>query len=162
MRLFISFLISLSLLVPAFADELEDKWALATEIVGITTTDAMIKSTADAVWPKLESGFRLRNPAASDELFDELEAIYRQAMVEGVGQLSAVIIDFYAREFTLAELQELRGFYDSDAGQKLIVLQPKLAETVVPVMVAQMQQLMPQIIGRVIEAARKRGLDVSA
>jgi len=159
-RFFVFFLVVLSLPTSSFADERDDKWALSAEIVGLTTTDSVLDGAVDAIWPMLEARLRANNPDADEVLFDDLREIFRESNAQGIAQVSEVIVTVFAREFSLAELKELHKFYTSDAGRKLIVLQPKIAQELMPVLMVHMQQMMPRVIERMLEEAEQRGLKV--
>lgn len=135
---------------------------VALEIIKLTTTDVIVASTSDAVWGAVGAEIRRLNPEASDELLADLESIFRADMAVFVEQNAALMVDFYADEFTLEELRALDAFYRSEVGQKLLAATPRLMQEFMPQIMRQMQQTLPQVVQRLFEEAERRGLTVEA
>lgn len=147
---------------PALGDDLADRRAVAADIVAITTTNTMIDAIHNSVWAVVKADLRSKNPEAPEAVFSGLETVLRESLAVNVAEMANVIVDFYADSLALDELKELKAFYQSDVGEKLVALTPKLMGEAMPVMMQQVQRMMPEIMSEIQKLARQRGLKVDA
>lgn len=145
---------------PAFADEASDKQAAAESLVSLTTTQQMIDAMNASSWPPVKDHIVSLNPDVDDETLAELRKIFEDNSAEVVNDASSVIIDFYAREFTLDELQAYVDFYKTPEGKKLLDLTPKMTGELMPVLLQKTQSMMPEVLAALKKAAKDKGLQI--
>jgi len=159
---FIALILFCLLLTPAaFADDAGDlavRKDLAQQIIALSTGDAMVEQVSDASWRPFEKIIRQKNPDVSDQVIDELRAFMKQQQAEAVTEVIAPMTDFYASEFTRAELETILEFYQSDTGAKLLSISPKVMQQVMPQIIKRQQQMMPKLVELLRKTAKQKGV----
>jgi hypothetical protein len=151
LALFISF-------TPALADDMADRQKVAQEIIDVTITVGVVKQMTAATWPTVAAGIKAKNPEVSEETFEKLHKEYSLMQQNLMGQILVGLPEIYATEFTLDELKELLVFSKSAVGQKMLVVQPKIMQQIMPKMMQVMQSEMPALIQRFQEIIKEHGL----
>lgn len=146
--------------VAAVADAAATKAQLAADVMALTTTDAIVETAQREVWPDIEHQIRAQNPDISAELIQTLKLMFERDMKAVFNAVAAQFSDVYAEAFTLSELAQLKAFYSSDVGQKVVRLQPEIGLKVVPAMMQHMDRAVPEAMARFFDNARSQGVHV--
>ncbi len=112
------------------------------QLLQITISDEMVDMVSDAMAKSL---FDTPKPQVSKEDMVTLKAqakIVLQAEFGKAGGLYDQVSDFYAQNFTDAEIQQLLAFYQSPLGKKMLTLMPETTKFVT----VTMQQDLPVAI----------------
>ncbi len=72
-------------------------------------------------------------------------------------KIGPMFVDVYAEVFTMEELEQLTGFYESPIGQKFVEKQPQLQAATMMRMQSLMKEVMPKIQARVKAAMEEAG-----
>lgn len=142
MKTVIALIVTLTLTLGARAghaqESHEERTALAASIVA-------------RLWPQMvtsidETGRTIAATAPAEHRAALGEAF---AVLSGDSQYRDVLIDVWSRNFTAAELREIRGFYDTPTGRSLLAKTPLIARETN----AAVQQLLIAAIARATSAA---------
>jgi hypothetical protein len=149
------------LALPAYAqDDLEARQAAAEQIVGITTTDTIMQAMNEAVWPPVRDTIVQQNPDVTAEQLAAMEGVMADVSGEIVAEMSVDLVDFYAAEFSLDELNALVDFYTSPVGRKYQAKLPELMAKVTPTILQKTQEMGPRLLEELRKAAEERGLRI--
>jgi hypothetical protein len=150
-----------ALALPAYAqDDLEARQAAAEQIVGITTTDTIMQAMNEAVWPPVRDTIVQQNPDVTAEQLAAMEGVMADVSGEIVAEMSVDLVDFYAAEFSLDELNALVDFYTSPVGRKYQAKLPELMAKVTPTILQKTQEMGPRLLEELRKAAEERGLRI--
>ncbi len=164
-----SLLAALTLLLPlpaaAQADTPEARLAAARKVVALmnelTGPDKMMAMMGKAMQAPLEQQLRSASHLTMAQR-DRAAQVLSTALTEGMGEVMtrlmpdvyAAMTRVYVERFTLAEIEDVRRFYDSPAGRKsMIVVADDLPQLMQP-MVQGMQAEAPKLQARIEAAIR--------
>jgi hypothetical protein len=88
----------------------------------------------------------------SDMLLDEMKSRLPKMLIANAR--------IYAAHFTLDELKAIDGFYQTPAGQKIIVENPKIVKEAIPLGMAWGREAATEALPRVMEKLRKQGVKI--
>ncbi|HEY2628463.1 MAG TPA: DUF2059 domain-containing protein [Usitatibacter sp.] len=108
-----------------------------------SSTSAMSKAMANS----LVARYPGLNPRAAQIFMDETMAGTKEYAQEPGGFLD-VIAEFYATEFTLDEMRQIRAYYESPAGRHMVDAQAKLLQQALPKVTDGMRSRVPAICER--------------
>ena len=143
--------LSLAITVPARAD-VTDGRAIVEEILHLTKADEMVQTMRDEMKKlmaaQLESlEFEGKGTA---EFREEFEGIFSSFFTDDLWErMRDPMIDVYLKVYSTQELAELRDFYKSPLGQKLIAKLPEVMRESMKAGQELMQDLIPQIEAKV-------------
>ncbi|WP_417491451.1 DUF2059 domain-containing protein [Maricaulis sp.] len=110
---------------PAAADEREALARQLTEQIGVTE---LASTMMVAMAPLMREQIRASVPQLTETQLDEVVAIMMVEFHAAESELTDMIVDLYASEFTEAELVQFIAFYQTDLGQIMLDRMPGLAE----------------------------------
>ena len=93
--------------------------------------DRMSGVMADSMSKQLVQGRSNPNPRVLQVLMEEAMRGMKERL-DGPGGLADSIAQAYATQFTFAELRQIREFYQSPAGQRLLQASPEIMQQVMP------------------------------
>ncbi len=136
--------------------------ALVKTMDDLMGSQRMVGAMRAAMQAPLEQQLRAASHLSLQQR-DRAVAVLSDAMGSTLGEwvqdmmpsLYATMTDIYVERFTLAEIQELRRFYDSSAGRKSVtVMQEDMPRLMAPMM-QNMQSRAPQLKERMDAAAQR-------
>jgi hypothetical protein len=105
--------------------------------------DNTAKIMADSMSKSL-SGEAKGNPRVAQVFVEEAMAGAKASMTGPDGFLETMA-GFYATEFSVQELRQIRAYYESPVGQHMLDAQPKLMQQALPKIMESMRARMPAI-----------------
>jgi hypothetical protein len=117
----------------------------ANELFSILSVDMMGQLTAqmtNLLWPMLEQ--KARADKIDDATIGELRKEFDRIQMANVVEIMKEAPPIYARHFTVAELQELAGFYRTPTGAKALRELPLVMGEFVQVLAPRMQDIQRQ------------------
>jgi hypothetical protein len=100
--------------------------------------------------------FLQQNPGLSKDL-NEITAKLRSDLNVRQDELSVEMARQYATRFTEPELKEVRAFYTSPTGKKMLVEQPQITDTTLKFAQEWANKLSDEVVGKMREELKKRG-----
>jgi hypothetical protein len=102
-----------------------------------------------ALGPMLTNMMTQRGEKLPPDYAQKMQRVLREAMP--YTELASLMADAYAKRLTLDELGQITSFYKSQAGQKLISIEPQVSGEM-------MQTVMGSMLPRMKQAMEKEGL----
>jgi hypothetical protein len=102
--------------------------SLATEIARAASTEADYRQALDSTMPVVRQMFAASVPGATTEQLDEVVVVMTDILMSTYDDVLAAMANSYAQRFTEAELVELRDFYRTELGQKMIGEMPEIMQ----------------------------------
>ena len=155
MRLLAALLLLAVAAAPARADEAHD---LAADIVARTGSGANVGKMIDLLRTEvinLMVGKSGKSQAEAASIYDQ---VFRPAIAEIVPQMQATLADVYVRDYDLADLEALDGFYRSPAGQHVLARAPQVAADTLRASLAFMQDALRRIEQNNTDQLRQKGV----
>lgn len=144
--------LALAVAVPARADESGNPRALVEEILHLTKADEMMRTMQsemkNMVAAQLES--MEFEGKGTDEFQKQFEDVFSSIFTDDLWKrMRDPLIDMYLRVYSAEELAELRDFYKSPLGQKMIAKMPEVMRESMKVGQEVMQGVLPEIQAKV-------------
>jgi hypothetical protein len=168
---FLAVLIVLGLGLPAVADEAAtgreaseappgpEAVAAARAIIEATQAGNTLESMAMRLVEQLAPAFERANPGKGDLIQRILQEEFVATFAQHQEQFVDSLIPVYTGNLTLEELEQLRDFYASPLGRKLIEVQPAVAEQAMRMGGMWGQKLGELAVVRAIEKMQAEGLE---
>lgn len=151
MKTFLRLLLPLLLLAPvtlAVDHEHKEKLKLAREVIELMEADAMIDGMTEQMMQNMAG--QPGNPSGDQTaLQDRIVKIAEEAAREMITEFDAI----YAEIYTVEELEGIKAFFSSPAGQSMIKKQPELMGRIMPMVQRMQQNMLPKIQAAVAEFA---------
>jgi hypothetical protein len=126
-----SFLVAFLAISPAQAQTptppSPDALAAGREVIQATHATDNFKAILPMIFQNLKAAV-VQNRPEVEQQYDQMIPIFTQKAQERVAEMTDKYAAVYASNFTAAELHELVAFYRSPVGQKLVQLQPVIAQ----------------------------------
>lgn len=100
--------------------------AVAREVVQVSGAEAMMTQMMDLMLPMIRN--QMTSVGASAETADRFASLVREEFLVDFPRMLDMTALAYAQVFTEAELLELRDFYASPTGSKLVATAPQITE----------------------------------
>ena len=133
--------------------------AMAKEIVAVTGATALFNPVIKGVIEQAKILFLQQNPALAKDLNDVATKLLTE-LTPRFSELTDEVARQYAIHFTEPELKDVLAFYRSPAGKKLIVEQPKIADTSLKFAQDWANNLSGEVIGKMRAEMKKKGHDL--
>jgi hypothetical protein len=130
--------------------------ATAKELVTVMGSASFFEPLIPGVIEQSKILFLQQNPALSKDL-NEIAIQLRKDLMPRFSELSDEVAKNYAATFSEQELKDLLSFYKSPVGSKLLVAQPKIADTSLKFAQAWANTLSEQVVARMRDELKKRG-----
>ena len=108
--------------LPARADDDADRHAAAATVLDVLHSGEMVGNIVPAITAQVRLNLT-HNDATLGRQFDDLAPKLRADAEAQKPALMDKLVDLYARTFTLAELNDMLGYYTSPVGQRIIATQ---------------------------------------
>jgi hypothetical protein len=131
--------------------------ASAKELVAVTGSTALFTPLITGVVEQAKLLFLQQNPGLSKDL-NEISEKLRTDLAPRLVELSDEVAKLYASNFTEPELKAILAFYQSPAGKKLLTQQPKVVDASMKFAQDWANKLSDEVIGKIREELKKRGL----
>jgi uncharacterized protein len=131
--------------------------AAAKELVEVTGATTLFNPLIPGVVEQARLLFLQQNPMIGAPL-NEVAAKVRAEVAPRFVEISNEVARLYATDFTEQDLKTIIAFYRSPAGKKLLEQQPKVAEAGLRFAQDWANKLSDQVIGKMREELKKRGL----
>ena len=160
MRLLVGLMLLCASAFPVLAQDADEaqRKSVARELVVLTTADAVMGPMIDAVWPTLEQQIGATGPAIDAETMVALKETFSTELRETMESVLDDYAALYAENFTLDELNDVLAFYKSTSGVKLIEVQPKIMNQMLPLLTQKLQITLPIAMRNVVEEAQRKRL----
>lgn len=133
--------------------------AAAREIIEVTQAGNTLESMAMRLVEQLAPAFERANPGEGDLIRKILEEAFVDTFARHQEQLVDSLVPVYTGNLTLEELEQLRDFYASPLGRKLIEVQPTVSEQAMRMGGRWGQKLGELAVVRAIEKMQAEGLE---
>ena len=133
-----------------------DAMAAARELVVTMRTADQFKVLMPVIVRNLKPAI-VQNRPEVDRDYDAIMPLMLEAMNARVASLIDEITALYARSFTVAELNDITGFYRSPTGQKFLEKLPAITQDSMAIGQKFGQTVVAEIQDRIVEELRKRG-----
>lgn len=143
---------ALAIAIPVRADETDTGRAIVEEILQLTKTDQMMRTMQDEMKKMMVSQLESLEFEGKEtaEFREEFEEVFSSIFTDDLWKrMRDPLIDVYLKVYSTQELAELRDFYRSPLGQKMIAKLPEVMRESMKVGQEVMQDLIPQIEAKV-------------
>jgi len=130
--------------------------ASAKELVAVTGATTLFNPLIAGVVEQAKLLFLQQNPGIGKDL-NEIAEKLRNDLAPRFAELSNEVAKLYATNFTDQELKDILAFYKSPSGKKLIVQQPKVADSSMKFAQEWANKLSDEVIGKMRDELKKRG-----
>ena len=145
----------LTLALPALAETRDERLSVATEYVEATIADLDMPALIATMWKPIADQSAAQGTPLSEDQQTRLEALYLENFTEPMFEIMRAQADVMADIYTLAEIQALADFYQTDLGRAAMIKLPKLVEAQQPLIMGLVQSkigpMLPQIQGIIAE-----------
>ncbi len=155
MRLLATLLVLAAVAAPARADEAHD---LAADIVARTGSGANVGKMIDILRGQVVALMVQKSGKTPDEAASIYEEVFRPAIAEVVPRMQATLADVYARDYDIADLRALDGFYRSAAGARILAHAPEVAADTLRASLVFMQEALRRIEQQNADQLHKKGV----
>jgi uncharacterized protein len=148
--------------VPAYAaekEQLDEARLLFAAMHFERQLNAMMNSMGAAL--SREQGWGAQDPKAREIIVSETLAVLKERATQPGGMVD-LSMHAYADAFTLEEIRQIRQFYESPAGQKLVAKIPEVTSQLMQESVKSVREAVPDICTRVKARLTEEKLDEAA
>jgi len=132
----------------------------ASELVSLVSSgmlsDMAAKMTEQA-WPSVESSLLNRNPKLDAGTIADLRKEFHRLTVDAMSEIINDAPEFYARHFSVQEMQELVAFYRTPTGAKTLKVMPQVTTEFAAAMVPRLQGMAEKVNLAFLTILQKRG-----
>lgn len=109
-----------------FAQSREDETEIALTLIDLTGEVDVVMSAFDDLMPLISSNIRVQYPDISSRQLILIQDIYREEWNAAREQFRSALAGVYVGHFTYDELLQLRDFYHTPIGQRLVEELPSI------------------------------------
>jgi hypothetical protein len=128
----------------------------AKELITVTGATALFNPLIAGVVEQAKILFLQQNPALSKDLND-ISTQLRTELQPRFSELTDEVARLYAKNFTEQELKDILAFYKTNAGKKLLSVQPQVVDSSMKFAQEWANQLSDQVIAKMRDELKKRG-----
>jgi hypothetical protein len=133
--------------------------AAAKDLMTTMRSADQFKSIMPSLMKALKPAVAQNRPEVERD-FDALVPVLLEAMNARVGEILDKVAAVYARNFTVAELNEVAAFYRGPTGQKFVQKLPSVMQESMAVGQQFGQQIAAELQQRMIQELRKKGHNI--
>ena len=133
--------------------------AAAKELVAASRADEQIKTLLPLIFQQLKPMI-VQGRREVERDFDKLMPLMLELMSSRMDEFADAMTLVYARNFTVAELQQIQAFYQTPAGRKLLERMPVVAQESMALGQKVGQAIAKDMQDRIIQELRKRGHNI--
>lgn len=137
----------------------EDAMRAARELVAASRAGDQIKTLLPLMMQQIKPMIVQNRPEVERD-FDKIMPLLLGLINSHVEQFADAIAQIYARNFTVGELQQIKAFYQTPAGQKLLDRTPAIAQESMALGQKVGQGIAEELRNRAIQELRKRGHNI--
>jgi hypothetical protein len=130
--------------------------AAARELVQAMKATDTLKALLPAIISNMKAAV-VQNRPEIEKQYDALMPIFADAANARLNELADQVAVVYARRFTLDELHQIKAFYQTPVGQKMITEQPAIARETMALGQQLGRSIATDIQTRMLEQMRKNG-----
>ena len=130
--------------------------AAARELVGVMKATDQFKALLPTIMQGIKPSIVQGRPEVERD-YDTIMPVILDGASQRVNQLSDMLADIYARNFSVDEIHDLITFYQTPTGQKLLQRQPAIARQSMVAGQQWGQQLIGELRQQINDELRKRG-----
>jgi hypothetical protein len=130
--------------------------ATAKELVGITGATALFSPLVAGVVEQSKQLFLQQNPMLQKDLY-EIAAQMRTELQPRFVEITNEVAHEYASHFTEQELKDILAFYQSPAGKKMLLEQPKVVNNSMQFAQDWANKLSTEVTAKMRDELKKRG-----
>jgi uncharacterized protein len=162
MRRFIAGLLMMVCMVqPGLAQTIpDDKLAAIEQLITISNSIALAKQMSTLFSAEFAKSIKIARPNVPQKALDALPEVVGAVMQENIASMKQIFVTIYDKYYSLDDIQQLTQFYQSPLGQKLLAVQPQLAQDSVQAGARWGQMLQPEIQRRIKERLAKEGVNL--
>jgi hypothetical protein len=139
------------------ADTEQERLAIAEKLVSETVTAELVKNMTETLWPPLETSLKKKNSDISPTELTGLKSDLAELQKNMFAELIVDMPGIYAQHFTVGELEAIYVFQTSQAGRKVVSLQPQIMGQIMPKLLKSIETNMPVIMERLRQRANEKG-----
>ena len=130
--------------------------ALAKQLIATTGTNAVFNPLIAGVVEQAKLLFLQQDPGLAKDL-NEVAAKLRTDLQPRFSELNDEVARLYATNFSEQELKDILAFYQSPAGKKLLVTQPKVIDSSMAFAQTWANKLSDEVIANIRDEMKKKG-----
>jgi uncharacterized protein len=130
--------------------------AIAKQLIAITGATSVFGPLIAGVVEQAKILYLQQNPSLAKDL-NEVAAKLRTDLQPRFGELNDEVARLYAANFSEQELKDILAFYQSPAGKKILIVQPKVIDSSMAFAQSWANKLSDEVIGMMREEMKKRG-----
>ena len=130
--------------------------AVAKQLITSTGATAVFNPLIAGVVEQAKLLFLQQNPGLAKDL-NEVAAKIRTDLQPRFSELNDEVAKLYATNFTEQELKDILAFYQTPAGKKMLLVQPKVIDSSMAFAQTWANKLSDEAIGKMRDEMKKRG-----
>lgn len=160
-RFFAGLLMMACLVQPGLAQTIAaDKLAAIEQLITASNSMALAQQMSTMFSTEFAKAIKSARPNVPQKALDVLPEVVGTVMQENIASMKQIFVTIYDKYYSLDDIQQLTQFYQSPLGQKLLTVQPQLAQDSMQAGVRWGQMLEPEIQRRVKERLAKEGVNL--
>jgi hypothetical protein len=137
----------------------EDAMQAARELVTTMNMTAQFRAILPSLMQALRPAIVQNRPEVARD-FDVVLPMVMETMLGRINELNDIWAIIYARNFTVAELRDIRAFYRTETGQKLLAKMPAITQEGLVAGQKFGQSLAADFQQRIVDELRKKGHNI--